>query len=81
MRKLRTRDDIEYQRKANIYQKYTRTCKCGARVTICPSHDNKKVCSNCGNLVFLNKADEFKYRLQEKMRRNYVRENQNQMAR
>lgn len=82
MRRLKTKDDIEFEKKANEYLKITRTCKCSARIVIEPWIDKKRLCEHCGRYVFLNKTDEFKYRLKEQMnRRNYVRENQNQMAR
>lgn len=43
-------------------------CKCGHSVLI-PARNDKKICTWCGEYVFRNKQDEFKYRLGE-MRNN-----------
>lgn len=43
-------------------------CKCGHTVLV-PRRIDKKICTWCGNYVFRNKEDEFKYRLEE-MRKN-----------
>ena len=48
--------------------KYKFYCKCGHPVTIYPfEHRNSKICSWCGRLVFVNKKEEFKYKLQKEM--------------
>lgn len=41
-------------------------CKCGHSISI-PPHLEKCVCHWCGNYVFRNKNDEFKFRLKEMM--------------
>ena len=49
-------------------QKITRReCSCGW----CTSINNKYkrvICKNCGKMLFLNKIDEFKYRLKERLK-------------
>lgn len=47
---------------------YTYTCECGHRVVILPQKD-KVICNWCKHYVFKNKQDEFKYRINEKIRR------------
>ena len=47
---------------------YTYTCDCGHRVLILPQKD-KVICNWCKHYVFKNKKDEFKYRINEKIRR------------
>lgn len=47
---------------------YTYTCDCGHRVVILPQKD-KVICNWCKHYVFKNKQDEFKYRINEKIRR------------
>ena len=43
-------------------------CKCGHKVYIAYNKE-KAICSWCNNYVFKSKEDEFRYRLQEKIRR------------
>lgn len=47
---------------------HTYTCNCGHRVLILPQKD-KVICNWCKHYVFKNKKDEFKYRINEKIRR------------
>ena len=47
---------------------YTYTCECGHRVVILPQKD-KVICNWCKHYVFKNKQEEFKYRMNEKIRR------------
>ena len=47
---------------------HTYTCNCGHRVVILPQKD-KVICNWCKHYVFKNKQDEFKYRINEKIRR------------
>lgn len=47
---------------------YTYTCDCGHRVVILPQKD-KVICNWCKHYVFKNKQEEFKYRMNEKIRR------------
>lgn len=49
--------------------KYRHICKCGHVVII--SKQNKALCSYCGNWVFKNKEEEFKFRLMEKIGKKY----------
>ena len=44
-------------------------CKCGRRVIISYNQD-KQLCSWCHNYVFKNKQAEFKYRLNERLKRS-----------
>lgn len=50
----------------NELEKITRKCKCGHSVEI---YHEKRICTHCGKYVFKNKEDEFKYRLNEKIRK------------
>ena len=47
-----------------ITKNITKKCKCVHSVDV---YEKKKLCTYCGNYVFKNKEDEFKYRLNEKM--------------
>lgn len=47
---------------------HTYTCECGHRVVILPQKD-KVICNWCKHYVFKNKQDEFKYRMNEIIRR------------
>ena len=62
------KDTQEYERRADELDKVKYRCKCGHRVII-PKYVDKQLCDWCGNYVFKNKSEEFKYRMQEKMRR------------
>jgi len=44
-------------------------CKCGHSVLM--AKQNKTICTHCGRWVFKNDAEEFKYRLMEKMKKRY----------
>lgn len=41
--------------------------ECG-HIVIITTNENKKICSWCGKYVFTNKKEEFKYRINEKMK-------------
>ena len=49
-----------------ITKNITKKCKCGHSVDVL---GKKKICTHCGNYVFKNKEEEFKYRLEEKIKR------------
>lgn len=57
----------EYERMTDEYDKVKYMCKCGHREII-PKWLDKKLCSWCGRYIFKSKKDEFKYKMQEKMR-------------
>lgn len=57
----------EYNRMIDEYDKVKYRCKCGHRVII-PEWIDKQLCSHCGNYVFKNKKDEFKFRMMEKIK-------------
>lgn len=57
----------EYERMTKEYDKVKYRCKCGHRVVI-PYNVDKQICKNCRKYVFKNKAEEFKYRVKEKMK-------------
>lgn len=57
----------EFERMTDEYDKVKYMCKCGHRVII-PMWLDKQLCSWCGNYVFKNKVDEFKYRIGEKIK-------------
>lgn len=60
----------EYDRMSDEYDKVKYQCKrCGHRVVI-PHNIDKQICSWCHHYVFKNDEDEFRYRMNEKMRNN-----------
>ena len=63
MRKINNIETI-YEAKAP----YRRYCKCGHTVTIL-TKNKRTICRHCGNYVFLEKQDEFKYRLLNSLKR------------
>lgn len=64
----KTKTDKEYQRVSDEYDKVKYECSCGHKIVI-PKWVNKQNCDWCGRYVFKTKQDEFKYRLEERMRR------------
>ena len=67
MEKLLT--TTEFERMTKEYDKVKYRCKkCGHKVVI-PSWVNKQICDWCGVWVFKDEKEEFKYRMQEKLRR------------
>lgn len=52
--------------KMHQQKEHTIKCKCGHSVIVVPTLP-KKMCTWCGNWVFRNKKEEFKYRLMEKI--------------
>lgn len=64
----------EVDKYAQAMQPHRRKCKCGHTVIIAPNL-GKKLCSACGNYVFVSQKEEFAYRLKEQMnkRRTYER--------
>ena len=42
-------------------------CPCGHSVDV---YHDKRICTHCGRYVFKNKEEEFKYRLNEKLKSN-----------
>ena len=57
----------EWRRMSQEYDKVKYQCKCGHKVII-PNRIDKNVCDWCGNYVFKDKKDEFKYRVKEKIK-------------
>lgn len=45
-----------------------RKCECG-HVTAITNKHKKVICSVCGNYIYLNKADEFRDKLKEQLKR------------
>lgn len=62
------RDNEQYKRLTEEYDKVKYRCRCGHRVII-PNKIDKNICSWCGNYVFKNKKDEFEYRIKEKLQK------------
>ena len=60
------RDNEQYKRLTEEYDKVKYRCRCGHRVII-PNKIDKNICSWCGNYVFKSKEEEFKYRVKEKI--------------
>ena len=58
----------EHTHMSNEYDKVKYLCKCGHKVVI-PKWVDKQICDWCGNYVFKTKQDEFKFRMQENIRR------------
>lgn len=58
----------QMERLQDALNKHTYTCECGHRVVILPQKD-KIICNWCHKYVFKNKHDEFKYRINELIRR------------
>lgn len=65
----------EIERLYENKQPYRRKCKCGHTVYVL-SPTGRKVCSHCHSLVFINKEEEFKYRLKEKLIKEKRRRNE-----
>lgn len=55
-----------FRRKMDEYDKVKYICSCGHRVII-PKWVDKTICGWCGNYVFKDKKEEFKYRLKEEI--------------
>lgn len=54
----------EMIKRVNEISKYKYYCKCGHSVIIYPMEGrNKKICSWCGNWVYVNKKEEFKEKI------------------
>ena len=52
----------------NERTQHTYYCQCGHSVIIRPT-ESKSLCHWCNNLVFKTKQDEFRYRMQEQIKR------------
>lgn len=59
----------EYERMCNEYDKVKYVCKWCGRKSIIPYNIEKVECSWCHHYVFKNKQDEFKYRVNEKLKK------------
>ena len=57
-----------FRRKMDEYDKVKHICSCGHRI-IMPKWVDKQICGWCGNYVFKDKREEFKYRLKEEIRK------------
>lgn len=58
----------EFERMTEEYDKVKYKCsKCGHKEII-PKWKDKTICSWCGNYVFKDKKEEFKYRIKEKIK-------------
>lgn len=53
---------------ANVIANNSTKCKCGHSVAF-PNKTDKVICSWCGNYVFKDKKDEFKYKLSQEMKK------------
>lgn len=58
----------EFKNRANEYDKVKYICNCGHRVII-PSWVDKQLCDWCGNYVFKDKKEEFKYRMEQEIKK------------
>ncbi len=59
----------EIEKLRSIMSYHRTLCKCGHSVLIPPELD-KIICTWCGNYIFKDKKEEFKYRLKEEMLKN-----------
>ena len=59
-------DTKRFKRMTQVYDEVKYRCKCGHRVIISKG-ETKALCDWCHNYVFINKQEEFKYRVKEKM--------------
>lgn len=67
--KIRTKDDLEYKKYMESRQKHKYVCKhCGHKQLI-TNQMKKTVCDWCGNYIFKNEQDEFKFRIQEQLKK------------
>lgn len=65
----RTKEDREYQRWTEARQEHKYVCKhCGHKQLITAWMD-KNLCDWCKNYVFKSDKDEFKYRMQERLKK------------
>ena len=67
--RIRTKDDLEYQKYMESRQKHKYVCKhCGHKQLI-PNFMKQNLCDWCGYWVFRNDKDEFKFRMSEQMKK------------
>lgn len=67
MRNPRTKDDKEFQRSSEYYQKIKYECKNCKHKVVIPKWKDKNLCDYCGTLVFKDKKSEDLYRIREKL--------------
>lgn len=60
-------------KRAKDIAKYRIKCKC-SHVVIMTNLD-RKICTHCGNWIYKNKQIEFKYKMQEHLKKEKVMEN------
>lgn len=61
----------EIERLKEVAQEHTHKCKCGHSVVIYPFEKKQsKICRWCGKLVFADKKEEFKHKLQKELKKN-----------
>lgn len=66
-----TKNIKEQTRYFEEIEKHKYKCKCGHTVVIFPmEHKIKKLCKWCNRYVFINKEEEFKYKLKERLGKN-----------
>ena len=67
--KIRTKDDLEYKKYMESRQKHKYVCKhCGHKQLITNQMD-KTICDWCGYWIFKSNQDEFKFRMQEQLKK------------
>lgn len=59
----------EYERLCDYYDKIKYKCTCG-HIVVIPVYVDKVLCDWCGNFVFRDKKEEFKYRMKERIKQN-----------
>lgn len=73
-KKYRTKDDKQFKRSSEVYSQNKYPCKhCGHKQLI-PKIMEKNLCDWCGFWVFKNEKDEFKYRMDEQIKRRMFNE-------
>jgi hypothetical protein len=67
VRNPRTKDDKEFQIRAEYYSKLKHECKSCKHKVIIPAWKDSSLCDYCGTLVFKDKKTEDLYRIREKI--------------
>jgi len=69
MGKLYNKSDERIDKLEAVRRKYKHKCKCGWFIVIYPfEKKTKKLCTHCGNYVYIDKQEEFKDKLKGKMK-------------
>lgn len=68
--RTRTKEDEEFERGTRIRQENKFACKhCGHKQLV-PVYMGKAICDWCNHFIFRDEKEEFKYRMNERLKRN-----------